>query len=65
MATKNEIQEKSFADELFKKIWGNPIGKIAVITTSVLGVIALTGFGLKLGTFAMNNFKDFRAAYKR
>jgi hypothetical protein len=65
MAKNNDTQEKSYTDELLKKIWGNPLGKIVVVTTSVLGCIALAGFSLKLATFAVNNFKDFRAAYKR
>ena len=65
MASNNEILEKSIPNELLKKIWGNTLGKIALVTTSVLGCIALAGFSLKLGTFAVNNFKDFQTAYKR
>jgi len=65
MTNNNDTPEKPLDDPLLKKIWENPFGKIVVISASALALTGLAGFSLKLATFAMNNYKDFRAAYKR
>lgn len=53
-------------EELFlKQIWDNPAGKIALIAAGILGTALFIGGALKVGTFMMNAYKDFRDANRR
>ena len=59
----NDLKKK--AKETFKDLWSSLPGKAVIISAGGLALIGFSGLVLKVSTFTMNRFKDFRDAYQR
>lgn len=50
---------------LGEQLWENPFGKAFIVCGCGLLAMGMLGIGFKVGAFTMNQYKDFKHAYKR
>lgn len=62
---KPDNTERERQDELLKRVWEKPIGKIGIVAVSIVGTTLFVGALFKVGAFTMGAYKDFRDANRR